>query len=129
MRALMPRLNRRTLLLLIALASASGLVPSALAPRRAGLLLEARQRQLVCLDLRDVHRWTVRLERQLRRYEAALDASPMRTQMMTAAVLAGAGDVIAQWLEGASSSFAWRRFAVLIFVNVICTPLPALNGP
>ena len=44
----------------------------------------------------------------------------MRTQMATAALLAGVGDVIAQRLEGATTmaAFAWRRFAALVFVNV-----------
>ena len=42
----------------------------------------------------------------------------MRTQMATAAVLAGVGDVIAQYLEGASA-FAPRRFVALVAVNVL----------
>lgn len=60
------------------------------------------------------------MEDQLRRYQAALEASPIRTQMITAALLAGVGDAIAQRIEGATiRSFAWRRFAALIFVNVV----------
>lgn len=45
----------------------------------------------------------------------------MRTQMATAALLAGVGDAIAQRLEGTTTmaGFAWRRFAALIFVNVV----------
>ena len=50
----------------------------------------------------------------------------MPTKMATAAVLAGAGDVIAQRIE-ASGPFAIRRFLTLIAVNVLCTqPRPAL---
>jgi|OM-RGC.v1.021546378 hypothetical protein len=105
---------RHALLLLpLALGTASGLVAAELAPRRpAGRILVAQAPQ------RPVRRWSLQLERQLRQYEAALDASPMRTQMTTAAVLAGVGDVIAQRLEGASG-FAWRRFASLVTVNVL----------
>ena len=43
------------------------------------------------------------LRRQWASYEAALERRPIRTQMATAAVLAGVGDVIAQCLEGASA--------------------------
>ena len=58
--------------------------------------------------------------RQLQRYQAALEASPMRTQMSTAALLAGVGDAIAQRIEARSlATFAWRRFASLVFVNVV----------
>ena len=58
--------------------------------------------------------------RQLQRYQAALEASPMRTQMATAALLAGVGDAIAQRIEARSlATFAWRRFASLVFVNVV----------
>ena len=58
------------------------------------------------------------LRRQWASYEAALERRPMRTQMATAAVLAGVGDVIAQYLEGASA-FAPRRFVALVAVNVL----------
>ena len=63
-------------------------------------------------------RWRVRFEHQLQRYQAALEVAPMRTQMATAAVLAGVGDAIAQRIE-ARGAFAWRRFAALVVVNVV----------
>ena len=50
----------------------------------------------------------------------------MPTKMATAAVLAGAGDVIAQRIE-ASGPFAIRRFLTLIAVNVLCTHSPDAN--
>lgn len=49
----------------------------------------------------------------------------MQTKMVTAAVLAGLGDVIAQRIEG-SAGFAVRRFISLIAVNVLYI-VPLLN--
>ena len=52
------------------------------------------------------------------RYLRALEETPMPTKMVTAAVLSGTGDVIAQCIEG-TGSFALRRFLTLIAVNVL----------
>ena len=69
------------------------------------------------------HKWSA--------YLVLLEERPMATKMATSAVLAGAGDVIAQSIE-ASGSFFLRRFLTLIAVNVlyivpILTAFYALN--
>ena len=106
-------------LVLVALAPAAGLAPHREPPGRHLPQHGACRRttHLVAQE-RPTHRWSLSLEHQLQRYQAALEASPMRTQMVTAALLAGVGDAFAQRIE-ARGAFAWRRFASLIFVNVV----------
>tara|TARA_B110001452_G_scaffold142830_1_gene118809 strand:- start:559 stop:1254 length:696 start_codon:yes stop_codon:yes gene_type:complete len=66
------------------------------------------------------------LATQWSRYLKALEENPMPTKMITAAVLSGTGDVIAQGIEGVSS-FALRRFLTLVAVNVLYI-VPILTG-
>jgi len=51
-------------------------------------------------------------------YLRALEEQPMRTKMMTAAVLSGTGDVIAQMMDP-TGGFVVRRFFTLVAVNVL----------
>ena len=100
---------RSVLLCLLApasgLAPATGLQTSHGACRRASHLVAQQPNRLGCAT-----RWNRGLEQQLQRYQAVLEAAPMRTQMTTAALLAGLGDAIAQRIEG-RGAFVWRRFA------------------
>merc|ERR1712217_94166 len=97
-------------------------------------ILTPHQRQpLACLawePLREgkmarngVRAWS---NRQWDRYNRALYASPLLVQAITAAVLGGMSDIIAQVLEGASA-FVLARFVALALVNIVyITPLLAL---
>jgi len=111
-------------LVLAALAPAAGLAPHHEPPGRHLQQQHGACRRTTYLVAQErpaptTRRWSFRLEQQLQRYQAALEASPMRTQMVTAALLAGLGDAIAQRIEARATAFAWRRFASLIFVNVV----------
>jgi len=105
-------------LLLVLLGTAHGLTcghskPSAVV-RKPAVLLSAAGRQ------------SNPLLRQWDRYMLALEAHPMPTKMATAAVLASAGDLIAQRLEKLSA-FALGRLLALVAVNVLyITPLLSL---
>ena len=73
-------------------------------------------------------RWTARrspvlmasnpITEQWGKYMQALETHPMRTKMITGAVLSAAGDLIAQQLEGVPF-FALRRLLNLVTVNVL----------
>ena len=108
-------------LVIVALARAAGLVPPHREPPGRHLQQRNTCRRTARLVAQErprlTHGWSLRLDQQQQRYQAALEASPMRTQMATAALLAGVGDAIAQRLEGATTmaAFAWRRFAALVF--------------
>ena len=52
------------------------------------------------------------------KYLQALEEKPMSTKMATSAVLAGTGDVIAQYIEG-TGTFVLRRFLTLVSINVL----------
>jgi len=51
-------------------------------------------------------------------YLRMLEERPMPTKMVTAAVLSGTGDVVAQ-LMGASAPFALKRVSIIVIVNVL----------
>lgn len=57
------------------------------------------------------------LKRQWERYNRANDEHPWATKMATSAILASTGDIIAQYLEGASV-LAIKRLLSLVIVNV-----------
>ena len=91
-------------LVIFALAPAAGLVPPHREPPGRHLQQRNACRRTARLVAQEgprlTHGWSLRLDQQQQRYQAALEASPMRTQMATAALLAGFGDAIAQRLEG-----------------------------
>ena len=52
-------------------------------------------------------------------YLTSLEVHPMPTKMVTAAVLSGTGDIVAQAIDGATGAFALRRCLTLVSVNVL----------
>merc|ERR1719424_2728647 len=66
-------------------------------------------------------RGSTAVTKQWHKYLKALEERPMPTKMATAAVLSGAGDVIAQCIErsGIAPAARLRRLLTLVVVNVL----------
>ncbi|KAJ1635783.1 hypothetical protein T492DRAFT_963965 [Pavlovales sp. CCMP2436] len=75
----------------------------------AGRKPRAQAAALTCMSLAGT--WTD--------YVALLEEKPIRTKMATAAVLSAIGDLLAQTLDAAVTSFCPRRMLVLVFINII----------